>query len=375
MQIPLVDLQAQYHSIRPQIDEAIQRVLQSAHFILGEEARRFEEAFAKYVHAADCVGVASGTAALQLSLLACGVGPGDEVITTSHTFVATVEAIWHVGARPILVDIDPLAYTLDPSRVEAVITPRTRAILPVHLYGQAADLTPLLDIAQRRGLWLIEDAAQAHGAEYNGKRCGSIGHLACFSFYPGKNLGAYGDAGAVTGNDLSLLNKVRKLRDHGRTSKYEHDELGYGERLDSMQAAILGAKMPFLESWTEARREAASGYRQLLGQTHLTLPYESPNRRHVYHLYVARTPYRDALLGHLQQNGIQAGVHYPIPVHLQPVYRKLGYPEMSLPETEKAAREVLSLPLYPELGAEQMEWVAQSLQEFEATLEVGKVRQ
>ncbi|MEW5938036.1 MAG: DegT/DnrJ/EryC1/StrS family aminotransferase [Chloroflexota bacterium] len=371
MQIPLVDLQAQYRSIHPQIDEAIQRVLQSAHFILGEEVRRFEEAFANYVHASDCVGVASGTAALQLSLLACGVGPGDEVITTSHTFIATVEAIWHVGARPVFVDIDPLTYTLDPALAESAITPRTRAILPVHLYGQPADLAPLLDIANRRGLWLIEDAAQAHGAEYGGKRCGTIGHLACFSFYPGKNLGAYGDAGAVTGNDSSLLNKVRKLRDHGRKSKYEHDELGYGERLDSLQAAILGAKMPFLESWTEARREVAGGYRQLLSQTRLSLPHEAPNRRHVYHLYVARSSRRDALLAHLQKNGVQAGVHYPTPVHQQPVYRKLVYPETRLPETEKAAREVLSLPIYPELESAQMEWIAQSIREFENRVEGG----
>lgn len=369
MKIPLVDLLAQYKSIQPQIDEAIQRVLQSAHFILGEEVRRFEESFGDYVGAADCVGVASGTAALQLAFLACGVGPGDEVITSAHTFVATVEAIWHVGAKPVFVDIDPLTYTLDPSQVETAITTRTRAILPVHLYGQPADLAPLLDIARRHNLWLIEDAAQAHGAEYNGKRCGAIGHLACFSFYPGKNLGAYGDAGAVTGNDLSLLNKVRKLRDHGRTSKYEHDELGYGERLDSLQAAILGAKMPFLKTWTESRREAASGYRQLLGQTHLTLPYEANNRRHVYHLYVVRTPHRDALLAHLQKDGIQAGIHYPTPVHFQPVYRKLNYPEMRLPETEQAAREVLSLPLYPELGSEQLEFIAHSIQEFEKKIE------
>ncbi|MBI3162043.1 MAG: DegT/DnrJ/EryC1/StrS family aminotransferase [Chloroflexi bacterium] len=365
MQISLVDLQAQYKSIRPQIDAAIERVLHDAHFILGEEVRRFEESFARYVGAADCVGVASGTAAIQLALLACGVGPGDEVITTSHTFIATVEAIWHVGARPVLVDIDPLTYTLDPSLVEVAITSRTRAILPVHLYGQPADLAPLLEIAQRHNLWLIEDAAQAHGAEYQGKRCGTIGHMACFSFYPGKNLGAYGDAGAVTGNDLSLLNKVRKLRDHGRTSKYEHDELGYGERLDSLQAAVLGAKLPFLESWTTARREIASGYRQLLGNTHLVLPYEAPDLRHVYHLFVTRTPHREALLAHLQKNDIQAGVHYPIPVHLQPVYRKLGYPEARLPETEQAAREVLSLPLYPELGSEQLEFIAHSIQEFE----------
>jgi dTDP-4-amino-4,6-dideoxygalactose transaminase len=359
-----VDLQAQYRSIRPQIDEAIQRVLLSAHFILGEEVRRFEESFARYLGAADCVGVASGTAALQLALLACGVGPGDEVITTSHTFVATVEAIWHTGARPVFVDIDPATYTIDPQLVEAAITSRTRAILPVHLYGQPADMSPLLDIARRHHLWLIEDAAQAHGAEYNGRRCGTIGHLACFSFYPGKNLGAYGDAGAVTGNDLALLNKVRKLRDHGRTSKYEHDELGYGERLDSMQAAILSVKLPFLDSWTQARREMAEGYQHLLDQTHLALPYEAPNRRHVYHLYVVRTPHRDGLLERLQTAGVQAGVHYPVPVHLQPVYRKLGYPEVILPETEKAAREVLSLPLYPELANEQMEFVARSVREF-----------
>jgi dTDP-4-amino-4,6-dideoxygalactose transaminase len=363
-QIPLVDLKAQYQSIRPLVDAAIRRVIRRSTFILGPEAAQFEQAFAQYVGAKRAIGVASGTAALQLALLACGIGQGDEVITTPFTFVATAETVSHTRAKPVFVDIDPRTYNLEPNRVEAALTPRTRAIVPVHLYGQPAEMEPLLDIARRHNLWLIEDAAQAHGAAYRGRRCGSIGHLACFSFYPAKNLGAYGDSGAVTGNDEDLLAKVCKLRDHGRTSKYQHDELGYGERLDALQAAVLGVKLSYLDEWNEARRRNAKLYTKLLEGSEVVTPVEAPDIDHVYHLFVVRTPHRDALIAHLRAHGIEAGIHYPLPLHRQPVYLKLGYADVVLPEAERAASEVISLPMFPELTMEQVGYVVDRVKEF-----------
>ena len=323
----------------------------------------FEQPFAAAVGAQGAVGVASGTAALHLALLASGVGPGDEVITSSHTFIATVEAIIHAGAKPVFVDIDPRTYNLDPNKVEAAITPHTKVLMPVHLYGQPAELKPLRELATSHHLWLIEDAAQAHLAEYEGKRCGGIGDLACFSFYPGKNLGAYGDAGAVTSNDEALLTKIRRLRDHGSKTKYEHEVFGYGERIDSLQAAILGAKLPHLEEWTEARRRHAGTYNELLAGAGVVMPYEAPNVRHVYHLYVIRVPRRDAMLAHLKSKGIDAGIHYPLPVHRQAAYLKQDYGDISLPVTEQVADEVISLPMYPELTREQIEYVARAVRE------------
>lgn len=363
MKIPLVDLKAQYAGIKPEIDTAIERVVNNTSFILGKEVAEFEQSFASYVGAKGAVGVASGTAALHLSLLACGVGPGDEVITTAHTFMATAEPISQVDAKPVFVDIELDTYNIDANLVEKAITPRTKAILPVHLYGQPARLDALVEVARRHKLWLIEDAAQAHGAEYRGHRCGSIGDLACFSFYPGKNLGAYGDAGAVTGNNEELLARVRKLRDHGRTSKYEHDEIGFGERLDGLQAAILAAKLPHLEDWTEARRSHARLYNELLAGCDAVTPYELEDARHVYHLYVIRTPHRDKVLAHLKSKGIDAGIHYPVPLHRQPAYLKQGYGDVSLPVTEQVVPEVLSLPMYPELTYEQIAYVAEAVKE------------
>jgi dTDP-4-amino-4,6-dideoxygalactose transaminase len=363
VQLPLVDLRAQYATIKPAIDAAIERVVSCAGFILGREVAAFEEAFARHVQAEGAVGVASGTAALTLSLQACGIGPGDEVITVAHTFIATAEAISQVGARPVFVDVDPRTYTLDAAQAAAAISERTRALLPVHLYGHPAEMDPLMELARRHRLWCIEDAAQAHGAEYKGRRCGSIGHLACFSFFPGKNLGAYGDAGMVTGMDRSLLDRVRKLRDHGRVSKYEHDELGFCERMDALQAAVLAAKLPYLEDWTEARRRNAARYSDLLRDCGLPLPHEAADARHVYHLYVVRTPHRDRVLQHLQAKGVAAGVHYPIPVHRQPAYAGRGYATLSLPVTEALAGEVLSLPMYPELTPEQIAYVAETVRE------------
>jgi dTDP-4-amino-4,6-dideoxygalactose transaminase len=363
VKVPFVDLKAQYESIRPEIDAAIQRVLTHHEFILGVEAKEFEKEFAKHVHAKGAVGVASGTAALHLSLLACGVGAGDEVITTAHTFFATAEAIAQTGAKPVFVDINARTYNIDPERIDAAITPRTKAIVPVHLYGQTAPLDAILEIAQKHGLRVIEDAAQAHGAECGSRRSGAIGDLACFSFYPGKNLGAYGDAGAVTGDDETLLAKVRSLRDHGRTSKYQHDQIGYGERLDGIQAAILRAKLPHLEAWTEARRANARKYNELLQDSQVVTPHEVPGNRHVYHLYVVRVANRDRVMEQLKAAGISSGIHYPIPMHQQPAFCHNGYAGLSLPATEKAASEIISLPMFPELTNEQIAYVADALKE------------
>jgi dTDP-4-amino-4,6-dideoxygalactose transaminase len=362
--VELVDLGAQYRSIRTEVDDAIQRVLDATSFILGDEVRAFEAAWADHVGAAGAVGVSSGTAAIELALRAFGIGPGDEVITTAHTFIATAEAVTNVGARPVFADIDPLTYGIDPDHVESLVTGRTKAILPVHLYGHPADLDALMAIAQRHDLVVIEDAAQAHGAEIGGRRIGSIGHAGCFSFYPGKNLGAYGDAGAVTSNDATVLDRVRRLRDHGRTTKYEHVEVGFAERIDALQAAILGAKLPHLEAWTEARRQHADRYTELLTGSQVATPIERDGVRDVFHLYVVRSSRRDDLLEHLRSRGVMAGIHYPIPLHRQPAYLALGYGDVRLPHTEQAAEEVLSLPLYPELTAEQAGYVADAVRAF-----------
>jgi len=366
MHVDLVDLGAQYRSIRSEIDGAIQRVLDNTSFILGDEVRLFEAAWAAAAGAGGAVGVSSGTAAIELSLRALGVGPGDEVITSAHTFIATAEAITNVGATPVFADIDPDTFDIDPSHVEDLISDRTRAILPVHLYGQPADMDAIMDIARRRDLWVIEDAAQAHAAEVGGRRVGSIGHLACFSFYPGKNLGAYGDAGAVTGNDPAVLERIRRMRDHGRTTKYEHVEVGFAERIDALQAAILAAKLPHLEAWTEARRRHAERYATLLSGADVVVPTARDGVRHVYHLFVLRSNRRDELLGSLKSAGIMAGIHYPIPLHRQPAYLARGYGDVSLPHTERAAAEVLSLPMYPELPEEALAHVAAAVLGFQA---------
>jgi len=360
MKIPLVDLKAQYRTISSDIDQAIQRVINNTSFIMGQEVEAFESAFAAYCQAKYAIGVASGTAALHLALRACDVGPGHEVITTPYTFIATAEAITHAGARPVFVDIDPLTYNIDPAEIEAAITERTRAIIPVHLYGQPADMDPILEIAQRHGLRVIEDAAQAHDAEYKGRRVGTLGDVACFSFYPGKNLGAYGDAGAVVTNDPQIADRVRLLRNHGRRQKYEHLIEGYGERLDALQGAILSAKLPYLGSWTNARRKLADHYRAHLADSdNIIVPFVADDVRHVYHLFVVQVPSRDQVLSALRADGIGAGVHYPIPLHLQPAYRYIGAEAGSFPVAEACASKVLSLPLYPEMTEEQVTWVSE----------------
>jgi dTDP-4-amino-4,6-dideoxygalactose transaminase len=359
--VPLVDLRAQYHSIKSEIDAAIARVLESCEFVLGQEVEGFEKEFAAYCGAQHAIGVNSGTSALHLALLAAGIGPEDEVITVPFTFVATVAAILYTGARPVFVDIDPQSYTMDVNQIEQAITARTKAILPVHLYGQPADMDPIVEIARRHGLVVIEDAAQAHGAEYKGRRVGSLGHLGCFSFYPGKNLGAYGEGGAVTTNSAEYAQTIRMLRDWGQERRYYHSIRGYNARMDGLQGAILRVKLGHLDSWTVARRANANLYSQLLSDSEVIKPREMPYAHHVYHLYVVRTIHRDALQQALLRQDIQTGLHYPIPVHLQPAYADLGYRAGDFLRSEQIAREILSLPMYAELQGPAQTYVAQCI--------------
>ena len=356
--IYLVDLQAQYLSIKSEIDRAIARVLESGQFILGNEVAAFEENFAAYCSAAHCVGLNSGTSALHLALLAAGVGPGDEVITVPFTFVATIAAIHYTGATPVFVDIDPVSYTMDPDKLERAITARTKAILPVHLYGQPAEMDPILEIARGHSKIVIEDAAQAHGAEYKGRRVGSLGEIACFSFYPGKNLGAYGEGGAIVTNNSEYDRIVRALRDWGQSRRYYHNLRGFNYRMEAMQGAILRVKLRHLERWTEVRRYTADLYREVLPDAGIGLPAEMPYSRHVYHFFAVRTSGRDAMVRRLADAGVQAGIHYPIPVHLQPAYTDARYKEGDFPVSEQIAKEILSLPIYPEMTRAQIDKVA-----------------
>jgi dTDP-4-amino-4,6-dideoxygalactose transaminase len=356
--IPYGDLRSQYRAIKSEIDEAVLRVLDSTQFILGEEVTAFEREFAAYCGTADAIGVNSGTSALHLALLAAGVGRGDEVITVPFTFVATAAAIEYAGATPVFVDIDPETFAMAPAEIERVITPRTKAIVPVHLYGHAADMDPILDIARRRGLVVIEDAAQAHGATYKGRRCGSIGVMAAFSFYPGKNLGAYGEGGAVVTSDPALAKKIRVMRSWGEERRYEHTVKGFNYRMDGIQGAILRVKLHHLEAWTEARRARAADYTRAFSGTGVATPVERPDCSHVYHVYAVRLSQRDSTRAALQAAGIHTGVHYPIPIHLQPAHADLGYRPGDFPVSEEAASQVLSLPMFPELTLEQVEQVA-----------------
>ena len=361
--IPLVDLKAQYAAIKDDIDAAIADILTSTRFVGGPPVKQFEEAWAAFQGVPHAVGCANGTAALMLALRALDIGPGDEVITQANTFIATVEAIEHVGATPVLVDIDLQTYNIDPDQIEAAITPATRAIIPVHLYGQIAPMDRIMPIARQHGLKVIEDAAQCHAAEYQGQRAGHWGDAACFSFYPGKNLGAYGDGGAVVTHDAALARRIARLCDHGSAVKYEHEEVGYNERLDSLQAAILSVKLRHLEDWTAARRAHAAAYDAALADTpDVVTPHEMPGARHVYHIYCVRVPGdRDAIKAALNERGIGAGIHYPIPVHLQPALARHGWQPGDFPETEAAANSILSLPLYPELTAAQIAQVVETL--------------
>jgi dTDP-4-amino-4,6-dideoxygalactose transaminase len=367
LSVPYLDLKAQYQSIKPEIDAAIARVLDSCQFVLGAEVAGFEREFAAYCGTDECIALNSGTSALHLALLAAGVAPGDEVITVPFTFVATIAAVTYTGARPVLIDIDPRSFTMDPAAVQAAITPRTKVILPVHLYGQSADMDPIMEVARRHGLVVIEDAAQAHGAQYKGRPVGSIGDMACFSFYPGKNLGAYGEGGAVTTSNTEYARMVRMLRDWGQDRKYHHLLRGFNYRMEAFQGAILRVKLRHLKRWTEARRAIAGKYDQLLAGSGVERPTEMTWARHVYHIYTLRTNDRDALHAALEKEGIQTGIHYPVPVHLQPAYADLGYARLTHPESEKAAHQVLSLPLYPEMTDDQIERVSEALTGLAAT--------
>jgi dTDP-4-amino-4,6-dideoxygalactose transaminase len=359
--IPFLDLKAQYQSIKAEVDRAVLGVLESAAFVLGPEVAKFEEAFASYHTASHGIAVNTGTSALHLALLAAGVGPGDEVITVPFTFVATVSAIRYTGATPVFVDIDPVSLTMDPAAIEAAITSKTKVILPVHLYGQPADMDPIIAVATRHGLKVIEDACQAHGAEYKGRRVGSLGDMAAFSFYPGKNLGACGEGGAVTTGNATYSRVIKMMRDWGQEERYHHVMQGFNYRMEGIQGAILGVKLRYLDQWTDARRERAAAYDRLLKGSGIVAPQEMPYARHVYHIYAVRCSDRDTLQQSLQQRGIHTGLHYPIPVHLQPAHRDLGYREGQFPHSEAASREVLSLPLYPEMPIEFVEQVASAV--------------
>ena len=366
--IPFLDLKAQHAAIRPELDAAIDRVFESSQFVLGREVEQFEHEFASYCGARHAAGVNTGTSALHLAMLAAGIGAGDEVITVPFTFVATVAAVRYTGATPVLIDVDPQSLTMDVEHIEQAITPRTKAILPVHLYGQMANMDGIMAIARRYGLLVIEDACQAHGAEFRGRRAGSIGDLGCFSFYPGKNLGACGEGGMVVTGNEEYARRVRVLRDWGQTRKYCHELPGFNFRLEGIQGAILRVKLRHLDDWTEARRARAARYAGALEDADVVTPVESPATRHVYHVYAIRTSNRPALQRALERDGIQTNIHYPIPVHLQPAHADLGYREGEFPASECAAREVLSLPMYPELPFDSLERVADAVRLHSSSL-------
>jgi dTDP-4-amino-4,6-dideoxygalactose transaminase len=361
--IPFVDLRAQYREIQEEVEEAVARVLVDAAYVLGSEVESFESEFADYCGAAHGIALNSGTSALHLALLAAGVGPGDEVITVPFTFIATVAAIRYVGARPVLVDVDPLTCTLDPAQLEARITPRTKALIPVHLYGHPADMDPILEIARRNALMVIEDAAQAHGSSYKGRPTGGLGDFGCFSFYPTKNLGACGEGGFLVTSDPERARRVRMLRDWGQTSKYRHELLGFNYRMDGIQGAVLRVKLRHLERWNEMRRAHAARYDKALAGTGVSTPVEMPWARHVFHAYAVRSPRRDVLRDALADRGIQSAIHYPVPLHLQPIFADLGWGPGAFPVAEAAANQVLCLPIFPELAADAPERVAACIRE------------
>jgi dTDP-4-amino-4,6-dideoxygalactose transaminase len=365
--VHFVDLTAQYADIAGEVDEAITRVLKSGEFILGQDVRAFEEEFAAYCEVEHAVAVDSGTSALELALRACDIQAGDEVITAANTFIATALAVSNVGATPVLVDVDPTTYCIDIAAIERALTRRTKAIIPVHLYGHPADMDPILDLARRQKLRVIEDACQAHGARYRGRRVGSFGDAAAFSFYPGKNLGAYGDGGIVVTNNRRTADAIGLLRNYGQRQKYHHVVQGFNRRLDSIQAAVLRVKLRHLDHWNAARRERAQAYQRLLADTGVRIPIPGRGVEPVWHLFVIRTTRRDDLRDYLSGLGIVAGIHYPIPIHLQPAYQHLGYSRGSFPVTERAAEQILSLPMYPELMISSVEYVAETLRAFVLT--------
>ena len=359
MKVPYLDLKAQYEPIRGEIADAIQQVLDRTAFAGGPFVAQFEKEFAVFCGTRFSTGVGSGTDALWMALLGLGIGSGDEVITVPDTFIATAEAISWCGAKPVFVDVDPVTYNMDPSRIEGAITPKTRAIIPVHLFGQMADMDPIMEVARKRKLFVIEDASQAHGAEYKGKKAGSMGDAGCFSFYPGKNLGAYGEAGAVVTNNEELDKKMRMLRDHGQAKKYYHSLIGWNARMDGIQGAILSVKLKHLSTWNEGRRRNAAIYDELLkGVKGVTTPKQAGYAKHVYHIYAIRVADRDRLIASLAEKDIHCGIHYPIPLHLLDAYNSLNLGKGSFPVAEKSAAEFVSLPMFPELTRQQIAQVA-----------------
>jgi dTDP-4-amino-4,6-dideoxygalactose transaminase len=362
MKVPFVDLQSLHSGLESELLEVFSRVIKSSAFVLGPEVKAFEREFAAYVGTTHCVAVSNGTAALQLALVALGVGPGDEVITVAHTFIATAEAITALGARPVFVDIDPVSYTMNADLLEAAITNRTRAIVPVHLYGQTADMDAILAVANLHSIPVVEDACQAHGAEYKGRGAGSLGAAGCFSFYPGKNLGACGEGGAVTTDDPELARRIEMWRDHGSSKKYVHQFPGL-MRMDGVQGGVLSVKLKHLDRWNDQRRQAAALYADVLAGTSITLPAEMPYGKHVYHLYVIQADDREGLRQRLQDAGIESGLHYPIPLHLQEAYASLGYKRGDFPVTERVTSRILSLPMYPGIAADAIAHVAAEIME------------
>lgn len=367
MQVPFLDLKAQYAGIRTEISEALEAVLDAGAFAGGPFVQRFEQAFAAYCGTRHAIGVGSGTEALWLSLLALGVEPGDEVITVPNTFIATAEAISACGARPVFVDVEESTLTLHPAGLQDAITAKTRGIVPVHLHGQPADLQPIMAVAAECELFVLEDACQAHGAEYRGRKAGTMGHAGCFSFYPGKNLGAYGEAGAVVTDDDMLAERIRRIRDHGQARKYYHAEVGWNARMDGLQAAVLNVKLKHLDAWNRRRSRHAEHYGARLGELDaLTLPAKADYGTHVWHIYAIRVAERDGLMAALQSEGIQCGIHYPVPIHLQEAYRALGLKPGNYPVAEESARHILSLPMFPELTKEQIDYVCDHIRKHVA---------
>lgn len=375
MNVPFLDLRAQYSSIKDEISSAIEEVFDSSAFAGGRFVEKFEKEWATYCGVQHAVGVGNGTDALWLAMLALGIGAGDEVITVPNSFIATMEAVTMTGAEPVLVDVDENCYTMNPELLESAITARTKAIIPVHLFGQTADMDPIMDIARRRGLYVIEDACQAHGAVYKGKKAGSMGDAGAFSFYPGKNLGAYGEAGAVVTNSSEVDEKIRMLRDHGQSRKYYHESTGWNARMDGIQGAVLQVKLRHLDSWNDARRNAARDYtRAFSGREWLTPPMEACYAKHVYHVYAIRVRGRDALMKAIGEQGVQCGIHYPVPIHLQNAYKGLGLFNGSFPVAEQCAKEFLSLPIFPEMKEQQIAHVTDSLGKALEKQQMGSTR-
>jgi dTDP-4-amino-4,6-dideoxygalactose transaminase len=367
MSVPMLDLSEQYQTLKNEILKAMEEIMASSRFIMGDNVKKLERNIAQYSNVGYGVGVASGSDALHLSLLGCGVKEGDEIITTAFTFFATAGAIARIGAVPVFVDIDPETFNMDSSGIEEVITEKTKAIIPVHLYGQATDMDPIIEMANKYDLFIIEDAAQAIGSEYKNKKVGQLGTTACYSFFPTKNLGAYGDGGMIVTDDEEIAEKMRVLRVHGSKPKYHHHVLGYNSRLDELQAAVLNVKFKYLDQWSEQRRERAEFYTDKINEKlldNVQLPVIADSRKHIFHQYTIRVKKRDELQAYLKKNGVATMIYYPVPLHLQPVFANLGYQKGDLSETEKACEEVLSLPLYPELKEEQQEYVVEKIREF-----------